>query len=201
MSLISACSPAPMIEEVIQNIPDPEPTETLVESTENEEIIDEPTPTLDVSGWIVKIGELECSLEKFDDEYPRWYKAVCTEDLWLPIGQITPVQIIEGEGNCDLKPAEDFEEIRQEYFPDALQLKFVEMEDGQWGCQVPFSDTAGIKVVCGFRCERDEIGVIVQGKTIRVYRGGGDGSEGGQIIPNPPVCGPAGCDPGDPGIH
>ena len=54
------------------------------------------------------------------------------------------------------------------------------MEDGYWGCQVPYSDTSGIEVVCVFECGEEEIGLIIHGKTIRVYFGGngGNGSSG-----------------------
>ena len=52
----SACSPAPIIETEIENTPEPEPTATLVVSTEKEEIINEPTPPLDVSEWMVTVG-------------------------------------------------------------------------------------------------------------------------------------------------
>ena len=191
LSLISTCSRAPLIEKVIENNPEPEPTETLVVSTETEEIIDEPTPTLDVSRWIVKIGEMGCVIEPLGYEQSGWYMAVCPEELWLPIGQTSTVEVIVDDVSCDLKSVEALEEITQEYFPDSLQLEFVEMEDGSWGCQIPYSDTAGIDVVCGFVCEEEEIGIIISGKTIRNYiRGDGgrddnSGSSGKQPPPQP----------------
>lgn len=185
--LITACSPATVSTPTPKGAPTLTPTETIA-PTLTEGIIIEPTPALDVSGWIVKVGEMKCNLEPLGEEYQNWYVAVCPEELWLPIGQTTQVEVIASEEGCDLKPAEDLEKITKEYFTDALQLEFVQMEDNQWGCQVPYSDTAGIELVCVFECGEKDIGLIIQGKTIRVYtggNGGSSGSEGGQTVPPP----------------
>lgn len=64
------------------------------------------------------------------------------------------------------------EEVAQENFLDALQIKFVQMEEDRWGCQMPYSDKAGSEVVCGLGCEEQEIGIILYGKTMRNYSGG-----------------------------
>ena len=190
---MSACSPPPMIEKEIEHSPEPQPTATLVVPTEIEEIIDEPTPMIDVSVWIVTVGGLECMLEAYGVDYPGWYTLACPEQLWLPIGQITQMELnIEDDESCTLRSIEDFEMLALDLSLEAAPVEFVPIEDGGWGCQIPYSDTAGIKVVCGFECEGDGISVIIFGKTKRVYTGEGsgsednDGSEGNQSPPAPP---------------
>ena len=172
LCLISACSPAPVVE--IENNPEPDPTATPIEPTETEEIIDTPTPVIDVSGWIVTVGSIECSLESFGDELPGWYMADCPEQLWFPIRQTTPIEInlLDSE-TCTVSPIDDFETAIQGLSKGATAVEFIQLEDGQWGCYVPYSDTAGIEVTCGFGCEGEEVGIILNGKTIRNYSGGG----------------------------
>jgi hypothetical protein len=182
---ISACSPAPSVEKEIENTPEPEPTTTLVVPTEIEEIIDEPIPVSDVSGWVVTIGCLECTLELFGGDYPGWYMADCPEQLWFPIEQTAVIELnlLDSE-TCIISPIDDFEIAIQDLSIDAMIVKFIQIEDGGWGCLIPYSDTAGIEVVCGFEVEcgvnNDEIKVIIFGKTIRVYlkeeNGGGSGA-------------------------
>lgn len=147
------------------------------EATPTKKAVVEPTPTLDISEWFVKIGEMECKLEQLDDVYPERFVAMCPKEVWLPIGQITQVDVIVGE-SCldDLKSAEGFREVMQKHFPGARQVEFVQMEDRRWGCQVPFSDTAGLEVVCGIGCE--EIRIILKGKTIRNYSENSSGGDG-----------------------
>jgi len=199
LSLISACSPAPMIEKEVENTPEPEPTTTPVVPTEIEEIIDGPIPVIDVSEWIVTIGAQECSLVSLGDEYPGWYMADCPEQLWFPIGQTSPIEInlLDSE-TCAISSIDDFKIAIQDISIDAMPVEFVQMDEGGWGCQIPYSDTAGIEVVCGLEVDCEGIGeelrVLIFGKTIRVYSGGNGSSKnggsvgngGGQTAPPPP---------------
>jgi hypothetical protein len=164
-------------------------------TTTTEEIVVIPTPTPDISKWIVKVGDIECGLEALGEDYPGWYKVFCTENVWLPIGQTTAIEVTASTGVCALIPTDILEEIIQEYLPDALQFEFVQMDDGRLGCHVPFSDTAGVKVVCGFECGGEEIGIILNGKTIRNFSRGSTGSSGnssgsGQQPPPQPTSDP-----------
>lgn len=176
--IISSCAPSPEIiaaQTAAVWTQTPEPTEEVVaeESTIAEEKTIKPTPTPDVSSWIVNVGDMKCSPQPLSEKYPDWYLVDCTEDLWLPISQTTIIEVyIDGE-SCDLRSMELLEEVAQEYFLDALQLTFVQIEDGQWGCYVPYSNQAGFNVGCGFGCEGEEVGIILNGKTIRNYSGGG----------------------------
>lgn len=148
-------------------------TETVLPTPTNE-ILVEPTPPLDFSEWYIKIGEMQCRLELLEDSYPERFLAVCPEEVWLPISQITQVDVIMGEYCLDLKSVEDFIDVIEKHFPGVQQIEFVEMQDGQWGCQVPYSDQAGIEIVCGIGCE--EIGIILNVKTIRNSSSGSGGS-------------------------
>ena len=171
---ISACSSAPSVEKEIENTPKPEPTTMLVVPTENEKIIDELIPVIDVSEWKVTVGSLECTLEQYENDYPGLYMVDCREQIWFPIGQTTPIEInlLDSEA-CTISPIDDFEKAIQGMSIDTIPVDFIQTEDGQWGCQVPFSDTAGIEVVCGLGVDCEGIGeesrVIIFGKTKRDY--------------------------------
>ena len=147
------------------------------EPTPRSEIIPKPTPTLDFSDWYLQISEMQCGLELLDDANPGRFVAVCPEEVWLSINQITQVDVIVGEYCLDLKSAEYFADAIEKHFPGILQIEFVQIEGSQWGCYVPFSDTAGIGVVCGIGCE--EIGIFLEGKTIRNYSLDKDNDSGG----------------------
>ena len=196
---ISACSPASSIEKEIENNPEPQPTAALVVPSETEEIKDEPIPAIDVSKWSVKVAGLECKLESYGDKYLGWYMADCTEQLWFPIGQTTPIEInLLDHETCTIKPIDDFKIAIQDKSLHADPVEFVQIEDAQWGCQIPYSDTADMEVVCGLGvdCEGigEEIRVLIFGKTIRDYlkkeNGGGngfdDGTGGGSGEEGPP---------------
>jgi len=171
---ISACSPAPMNEKEIVNNPESEPTATPIEPNESEEIIDEPTRVIDVSEWIVTVGGLECTLEPYGNEFPGWYMADCPEQLWFPIGQTTTIELdlLDSE-TCIISPVVAFEIKIQDLSIDAMVVEFVQMDEGGWGCRIPYSDTAGIEVVCGLEVDCEGIGeelrALIFGKTIRIY--------------------------------
>jgi hypothetical protein len=52
-----------------------------------------PTSAVDVSEWIVKVGEQECRLIPYGDESPNWHMADCPEQLWFPIGQTAAIEL------------------------------------------------------------------------------------------------------------
>jgi hypothetical protein len=145
-----------------------------------------PIQAIDVSGWVVTVGSLKCALEPSGDEYPGWYMADCPEQLWFPIGQTTTLEInsLDSE-TCAISPIDNFEIAIRDITIDALPVEFTQIEDAQWGCQISYSDTAGIEVVCGLEVDCEEFDnekkVIIFGRTIRVNSGGdsGGGNENG----------------------
>ena len=154
-----------------------------------------PTPPLDVSEWIVNVGGQKCTLEPFGDEFPGWYMVDCPEELWFPMGQTTTIEInLLDRETCTISPINDFETAIQNLSIGAMPVEFDQMNEGGCGCQVPYSDTAGLEVVCGFECGGEGIRVIFIGKTIRVNlkeenggnNGFDDGTGGGSGEEGPP---------------
>ncbi len=79
----AACTPVFEGEAIVEDTS--EPTEEVVAEesiiTEDKTIELTPTHALDVSSWIVKIGDLECGLQPLSEEYPDWYIVDYMEEI------------------------------------------------------------------------------------------------------------------------
>ncbi len=141
----------------------PNPTSTLTPK---------PIASIEELDYKLKVGDIVCDLVQAEESYPEVYVADCPELIYFQINNEVSIELVtKDDGLYNLDELSGLETIAQELFPGYLTGNYVDKEqDNLVGCYIPYKETAGNKIVCGFYFEYAgaDISVLVEGTTMRI---------------------------------